>query len=284
MMDMENLDDMGAEMGLNMEMALSSPGLAYGHAVNHETTGSSRTEMGLHEMTETSTSNGMHPNDRRPSSTASHIEEVLNGHSTIEQPPADLMGIDVSHMPTHAEMQSLLGSSGFRMDKQAYAAALLQHQAKQQLSRGNSGEDQESLMQSNRDAEDQSVEPEVEVISRPPSGPSTRSVSNKRRRVTTRQGASESTPEMPHATPSLLVKEELPTTPKMTNGTVLPPPPPGRNLPGPSSPEIASKASVQRSLGIGSVAGPGGMKTPRKGTMAGRKRIRDGESYSSVFS
>jgi hypothetical protein len=248
--------------------------------------------------------------------------------------------IDISSMPTHAQMQSLFGASGFKMDKQAYAAALCQHQANQQQSRGSSGEQDENADRSGQgvkrgksDEGGADDENDVEFVSssrtvsrgvveagdnnendneQTPRTARTRSVSNKRRKRDQDAASSSSgqppVPPLPlqYANANVKVEDALPSplnattmdvpsTPRMKNGSrqvVGAPSTPGRNMNpvnnlnhvnhvNTSSPEVGSKAAVQRSLGISGGSGPSGPKTPRKATsMSGRKRARDGEFQS----
>jgi hypothetical protein len=248
--------------------------------------------------------------------------------------------IDISSMPTHAQMQSLFGASGFKMDKQAYAAALCQHQANQQQSRGSSGEQDENADRSGqgvkRGKSDEGVaddQNDVEFVSssrtvsrgvvdtgddngndneQTPRTARTRSVSNKRRKRDQDAASSSSgqppVPPLPlqYANANVKVEDALPSplnatpmdvpsTPRMKNGSrqvVGAPSTPGRNMNpvnnlnhvnhvNTSSPEVGSKAAVQRSLGISGGSGPSGPKMPRKATsMSGRKRARDGEFQS----
>lgn len=234
--------------------------------------------------------------------------------------PANDNNIDISSMPTHAQMQSLFGASGFKMDKQAYAAALSMHQAKQQQSRGSSGEQEENGQGQSRNKRGSSSgegnaddEDNVEFVGssrtvsrgdaddeRTPRTTRTRSVSNKRRKRD-QDGTRDELPPVPplplEYTNGIVKTEHIMPRPGSSSGMDVPSTPrtngsrslgvpntPGRNhlnqVNNVSSPEVGSKAAVQRSLGIGGGSGPSGPKTPRKATsMSSRKRLRDGESF-----
>ena len=340
--DIGELGDMGLDMEMDMGMGMgfrSPNGMGYGIDSMHHSH--------PHSHTHSHDSHSIHQDDHEaldPSSSNGQTPGSMNGlHDSNGAGLGDIDGsnnnnnhlIDISSMPTHAQMQNLLGASGFRMDKQAYAAALSQHQSKQQLSRGSSGEQTEDdlLAKRNersvggadgddeRDDDDEVVVVSPRSVSRPTSASAqqslaldpelnetprarTRSVSNKRRKRD-RDGSNERIPPVPPLPASMMngsVKVEpapsspvtVPMTPRANgsrmlgghatfNGTPATPARSGSGIPAPSSPEFGSKAAVQRSLGVGSgsgpsgPSGPSGLKTPRKPTMAGRKRVRDGE-------
>ena len=352
--DMDTLDMMG--MG-GIEMGMNSPtgmgGMGFGdsdvHGLGAASTGLSAAEdpIGFMAASSPSPPSATLPQQQQPSgvesmmmplASTSKTDSLMDGHSPADDAhrssgansaqsggtPTNVNNIDISSMPTHAQMQSLFGASGFKMDKQAYAAALSQHQAQQQQSRGSSGEQDEdegvsapgvngtvpqernkrgkSSDEGNADDEDN-----VEFVSssrtvsrgdaddeRTPKTTRTRSVSNKRRKRD-QDGQRDEPPvpplpleytngvvKMEHALPASSSGLDVPSTPRMNGSRALGAPnTPGRNLNqvnGISSPEVGSKAAVQRSLGIGGGSGPSGPKTPRKATlMSGRKRVRDGE-------